>query len=285
VGSSPIVSTRKLQFSAIALSRAFAAEQAAVPSACPPRLRPLGVAALWGTTGGMARLGPKVKEATGIVIGLAVFGVGSSAFGASKLQRSTGGTWLQAFLASVPIILAMTTPIAILLIVAGRDRGDRMPTEVWRERTSVSSDDSATYSLGRWYRVGTSAFFILMVLMAPFFLIAGWRDELSAGLFVTLWVVLLAVMFRWWWTSSPSRLSVESGQLRVVMVGGSERRVPVAEVSAIRWPEIGGYVALKAQGLTLQIPKQVHHLDDLVVRLRQQNPAIQFDGSWPPPRR
>lgn len=66
------------------------------------------------------------------------------------------------------------------------------------------------------------------------------------------------------------------------MPGGTERHVPVSAVSEIRWPYWGGYVKLVYQGGTLDLPKQVKRLEDLVVELRRRNPAIRFDGTWPP---
>lgn len=126
-----------------------------------------------------------------------------------------------------------------------------------------------------------AAFFVCMAVAAPFFVVGALRAGPSATIFVACWVVVMVFVFRSWRRSSPSSLTLGSEELRVRMPGGDEQHIPLGTVSEIRWPYWGGYVQFVHEGGTLQVPKQVKQLDDLVVELRRRNPSIRYDGRWP----
>ena len=92
----------------------------------------------------------------------------------------------------------------------------------------------------------------------------------------------MALAFRRWWQSSPVSLTLTAEELCVRPPNGRERRVPITAVSEIRWPYIGSYTKLRYDGGEINVPKQVKDLEGLVIELRRRNPAIVFDGTWPP---
>lgn len=224
----------------------------------------------------------KRRDAVTIVLVVVGFSIASAAFGASKLQNNSGGTWAHAFLVSVPVVLAMATPVGIIMVVSLRDRGDRMPPELWSDRAPHPSPDTQTYTVGRGYRIGMVAFFACMAIAAPFFVVGAVTAGPGATIFVGCWVVIMVFVFRSWRRSSPLRLTLSAEELTVSTPDGSETHVPLSVVSEVRWPFWGGYVRIVYAGGTIDVPKQMKHLDGLVIELRRRNPAIGFDGSWPP---
>jgi len=48
---------------------------------------------------------------------------------------------------------------------------------------------------------------------------------------------------------------------------------------------VGDAVTISYEGGTLNVPKQVVDIDDLIVEMRRRNSGIAFDGKWPPPNR
>ena len=65
------------------------------------------------------------REVVRVVVSLIGFSLVASALGAGKLQSNTGGTWIHAYLVSLPIVLAMATPVGVFMIFFGLRRGDR----------------------------------------------------------------------------------------------------------------------------------------------------------------
>ncbi|MBI2709796.1 MAG: hypothetical protein HYX34_08880 [Actinobacteria bacterium] len=230
----------------------------------------------------MADRRSKPTSAVRIVLILVGFAIAASAFGASKLQNNSGGTWVHAFLVSVPVVLAMATAVGVIMVVALRDKGDRMPTELGAPTEPGPTSISRSYTVSRAYRLATAGFFVCLAVGAPFFVVGALRTGPGAAVFVAWWVPIMVVVFRSWRRSSPSSLTLGSDELRVRTPGGGEQHVPLGTVSEIRWPSWGGYVQFVHESGTLQVPKQVKQLDDLVVELRRRNPSIRFDGSWPP---
>jgi len=223
----------------------------------------------------------KRSDVIRLVLVLVAFCVATAAWGASKLQSSSGGTWLHAFLVGVPVILAMATPVAIIVIVSLRDRGDRMPTELWSGWTTPPDPSAENYTMSRGYRIATVGFFVCMLISAPFFIVAAIRAGPGATIFVGCWTVLLVLGVRSW-RRSPSDLTLVAEELRVRSPDGGEKHVPISAVSEIRWSYWSGYVRIVYNGGTLDLPRQIRRLDDLVIELRRRNPSIRFDGRWPP---
>jgi hypothetical protein len=222
------------------------------------------------------------KDILTIVVSVVVFCVTASAFGASKYQNNKGGSWLHAFFASMPIILAMAAVVGIAMIVGSRNRGDGMPEASWAAPVQSPGGEDQTYRLGRGQRVFMVAFFGCMLVAAPFFVINAVRTGPGAAIFVGCWLLIMGLMVRSWRRSSPTTIVVDKDRLTVSMTGGGEESVPLDAVTEIRWPYMGGYVTVVHSGGNLSIPKQFERLDDLVIEMRRRNPAIQFDGTWPP---
>jgi hypothetical protein len=227
----------------------------------------------------------KQKDVARFVLLLIGVAVSASAFMVSEYQDHWGGSWFHAFLVHLPVSLAMTIPVGVFAVVAERDRGDQMPEALWAERPPSPTGDPKTYCVSRSHRVFSLGFFVCMFVSAPFFAVAALLTGPGVTIFVGSWVALLIIGFRSWWRSSPFRLTLDADDLRVLMSGGAERTIPVSAVSEIRWRYWGGDVMVRYEGGTLNVPRQVKRLDDLVVELRRRNPNIHFDGKWPPPGR
>jgi len=210
----------------------------------------------------------------------------ASAFGTSKLQSHSGGTWFHAFLVGLPVVLALATGVAVAILVGSRDRGDGMPAHLWTPFPAPRGREERIYAVGRSYRILTWAFYVAMAVAAPFFAIAAWRQDTPGALiFTAVWLVLMGVGVTQWWRSSPSTLTLTGDDLRVRSPGGIERTIPLNSVSEIRWPSVGDAVTISYEGGTLNVPKQVVDIDDLIVEMRRRNSRIAFDGKWPPPDR
>ena len=165
-----------------------------------------------------------------------------------------------------------------------RDRGTRdgMPAALWFGRAPSQADDPRTYGVGRVWQAFMTVPFVFSVLAAPFFVVAAVRTGLGVTAFVALWAAILVWVFRSWRRSTPSRLTLDGEALHIVLPGGTGRRIPISAVSEIGWPFWGDYVLIRVESGTLQVPKHVKGLDELVVELRRRNPSMRFHGHWPP---
>jgi hypothetical protein len=222
------------------------------------------------------------KAVAKLLLLLVGFSVAVSALGASEVQNHSGGSWIHAFLVNLPVSLAFSTPVGVVIAFNLRDRGDQMPAALWRERPP--SPDSQTYSLSRSYRLVRVGIYVCMLLAAPFFAFSALRTGASATILFGCWLVGVIFVVRSERRSQPWSLTLNADELLVLTPGGPERHVPISAVSAISWPYWGGHVQIHYEGGTLNVPKQVKRLDDLVVKLRRRNSAIRFNGKWPPAR-
>jgi hypothetical protein len=220
----------------------------------------------------------EVASTIGLLVGFVVL---VSALGTSKFQRRSGGSWGHAFLVNLLWALALALPVGLVMVVAQRDVGDRMPSESWAMPLSPSTAEDRTYCVPRRHRRVTAIFFLVMLAAAPYVAVRAWRAGLSATIFVTLWAVVEIVVFRSWWWSSPISLTLRDGTLLIRMSGGIERELLIGAISEIRWRYWDASVTIRHDGGTLNVPKQVVRLDELLAELRRRNPAIRFDGRWP----
>jgi hypothetical protein len=222
-----------------------------------------------------------------IVLGLmAVFVIGSTALGASKLQAHDGGTWWHAFLGGLGPVAFLAAPVAVILIIGAKGRGDKMPAHLWADQGTPALS-GRTFRLTTTYRLAMSGFFALMVLFAPFFAYEALHDGPGPTIFVAIWLAMMGAGLRFWLRKSPEALTLTPDDVLHVdgpRWGRQHWDIPVDSLQEIRWPTMGQYVEVRHIGGRMWVPKQVEDLDRLVVELRRRNPNIHFDGHWPPRR-
>jgi hypothetical protein len=225
------------------------------------------------------------RESARILLPLAVLGLVSAALGAHRLQQSSGGSWLHAVVVSIPVVVAISTAVGVIVIVAHRDRGDGMPAELWVGRPADPAVDARIYRAPPTLQSTIPAFVICMTFAAPFVILGAWAAGPLATILVDVWAVSLIVGIRAWWRSAPSGFKLTDHELWLLMPGGEERQVPIRDIAEIRWPDRAVFVSIVYTGGRLGVPRTVEGLDELVVELRRRNRNIRFDGRWPPHQR
>ena len=178
-------------------------------------------------------------ETAGVLLTFGCFSVVASAFGTSKLQSHSGGTWFHAFLVGLPVVLALATGVAVAILVGSRDRGDGMPAHLWTPFPAPRGREERIYAVGRSYRILTWAFYVAMAVAAPFFAIVAWRQDTPGALiFTAVWLVLMGVGVTQWWRSSPSTLTLTGDDLECAaraVSSGRSRSTPCRRSDGRRW--------------------------------------------------
>ena len=70
------------------------------------------------------------------------------------------GTWVHAFFVSLASVAMLSIPVGVILIVAGRDRGDGMPAALWAPEARRTSAASQIYRVSWGYRLAVLALWV-----------------------------------------------------------------------------------------------------------------------------
>jgi hypothetical protein len=211
-------------------------------------------------------------------------------------------SWRQDSLTVLPHTVGMCTVTGVLMAVVLRSRGDRMPPALWAQRRSTSpapppaaplppatrqrppARDAAEveHSVPTAHRLGMAAFFVVMAAAAPVFAVKALTDGAGPTLFVLAWLAIMGLLARQA-TRLTRALRLDGEVVRITTMAGAETEIPTTSIRAIRWPSAGHYVALTHDAGTTWLHRRTSGLPDLMVELRRRNPAITYDGLWPPP--
>jgi hypothetical protein len=191
----------------------------------------------------------------------------------------------------LPFALGLAAISAVMAARQFRRRGDGMPPSVWAAHRSPPPDreppppedgglasDRVADAFGRLSRprriltitVATPA--VLASLVVPRTIVPAVALCGMAALILLGWPVI---------KSTPSALRVEGDELLVKPWFGPERPIPIDSITEIRCPPGDGVFVVHDRRL-LACPRRIAGLEALVIELRRRNPAITYDGPWPP---
>jgi hypothetical protein len=217
-----------------------------------------------------------------VLLTMVGFDLVAAALASSEYQDNSGGTRLHAFLAVVAVVAAMSIPVSVAIVFTKRDRGDQMPAALVSQ--PPDGDTELTYALTPTFRWVGLLIAVAVAIGVPALVVASWDDRPESTVFLACLLAIATYGFGEWWQSYVTRLSLSGDTLNVTVVGGKRRSLPLTAISEVRMPPTGSMIQLEHAAGTLQIPQRMERVDQFVVELRRRNPAIRYDGTWPPRR-
>jgi len=182
--------------------------------------------------------------------------------------------------------LLVIVPFGLLLAWNLTRTADRMPRQLWAGVPPAGG--TVECRVRGYYRAVTLtmavAFPVLGVVMVVGVLVSRMHDGVAVAVFVAGWTAGAVVASRWLLFREPMWLRLTADD--VLEVHGTRwapvLHIPVAEITSVKSTPIDKYVSFSAGPQRVRMPKDAHGLREFMVELRRRNPAVEFQGGWPP---